>query len=337
MKVYLHTGAGKTGTSAIQTALAALRPQLAEAGIYYPDLYRPTRAKPSRSAEPSGNAYVLGAFLNTQKKIASFNRDAVTDWLHDGIRQAEGRDILYSSEAMQFAQKLEFGVLSALFAEAGYEITIIHYVRHLLDYAISAYLQRLKRGNVEGADVLLRRRVPFLRTLDTFSESVPAERIIVRLYDLERTDLVAGFLRILTDKAFVLPVEDKTINRSPTPAEQVVFTALSRLTSGQRICRLVTEHLLNRPSANPVETSVTTAEFADFSRRNKSVVEALNRRFFGGENVVKLKSARITVGEARVSSPDEVAAAFTEALSVLDVRLRAKVRAELRKSGHLGG
>ena len=148
MKVTLHTGAGKTGTSAIQVALAALRPQLAKAGIHYPQGFGNTGERADRGEVSSGNAVAIGWLLDPIERKDGFDRAAILAWLQAAIAEAAGRDLLFSSEMMQRPDPLEAADLCRLFAATGHDVHIIYYLRHALDQSLAAYLQALKRGQI---------------------------------------------------------------------------------------------------------------------------------------------------------------------------------------------
>ncbi len=337
MKVYLHTGAGKTGTSALQVALATLRPQLAAAGILYPAGFNGSDARAELGETTSGNAAILGGLVNAKQRRPGFDKPAVMAWLNACIAEAAGRDLLFSSEMMQFARADETAELCAFFAAAGYEVTVIHYVRHALDQAVAAYLQHLKHGMIgligsgeheelpDRKSFLANEKTTYLLGLEPFAAVLPPERIIVRLYDKERADLVPGFLRLLRDTPFTVPPASNLINRSLTAAEQVVFFELSRLPDGVRPCRVIAGLTVNRPSSVPVVLSVTHEELADFTRRNQATVDAVNTRFLKGNGELLIKSERLLVGDIPPPPPDEVYAAFANCFVLIDTEIRTKL------------
>ena len=348
MKVYLHTGAGKTGTSAIQVALAAMRPQLAAAGIVYPDGFNGSDAKAEHGQITSGNGGILGGLLNTNQRRPNFDKNAVMAWLRTCIDQAGGNDLLFSSELMQTPRDGGVAELCAFFDTAGYEVTVIFYVRHALDQAVAAYLQGSKRGMTVGGDTgggetggretgnlsarasfLRREKTAYLAGLEPFAKILPPERIIVRLYDKERDDLVPGFLRLLRDTPFTVPAAASLINRSPTAAEHVMFEELSRVPDGARLCILVADLTVNQPSSVPVVASVTAAEFTEFSARNQTIVDEVNTRFLKGNGTLLIKSDKLVVGDIPPPPVEEVYVAFARTIALLDSHYRARLRREL--------
>ncbi len=323
-KVTLHTGAGKTGTSAIQVALAALRPQLAQAGIHYPRGFGVTDLRAERGEISSGNAVALGWLLDPIERKDGFNLAAILAWLYTAIAEAAGRDLLFSSEIMQRPDPLEAAELCRLFAAVGYDVHIIYYVRHALDQSLTAYLQALKRGQIAQrglgsleAFIGTKARCPYLDALTPYLELLPPGRITVRLYDAERADLVSGFLRLLSDTQFTLAAPDHILNRSPTAAEQAVFNVLAAMDDGQRLCRVASDLLLRTPLEEVPEHSVSAVAYAGFAARNQPIVDAVNARFLPDGPRLLLASDRIIRGTASAAATAEVYATFARCLALL--------------------
>ena len=325
MRVFLHTGAGKTGTSAIQVALAALRSELGAVGIHYPHGMGATVGRAERGQVSSGNAFELAMLLNANRVVGKVERSDVVEWVNTAIAEADGRDLLFSSEAMQACRPDETEALCEMFAKAGYEVTVIFYVRHVLDMLIAGYLQFLKAGLIgNGTDPRMQDRSSFLkdqrcayvRNLNPFARVLPQERVVVRLYDDERKDLVRNFLGLMTDAALDVPAASQVVNRSLTAAEQVMFEYLSAHSNGRTMCRVVSERLVTGgPPVSSVHT-IGSADFAAFSERNKPVVDEVNTRFLRGRGELLLKSDKIVISDDPPHTPETVYQAFTNVLAL---------------------
>jgi|GEM_PF-7097976 len=342
MRVFLHTGAMKTGTTAIQSALAAMRGPLAEAGIHYPLPYG--RDKAAKVDVVGGNGAGLGLILNPRLLgRAEAERPQVIEWVRACIAEAGGRDLLFSSESMRRAKAQPARKLCELFAAAGYQVTVIFYVRHLVDHAISLYLQALKLGeqreggklgSLTQSEFLRDYASGFVRSLEPFASILPRDQIVVRLYDQERHDLVGGFLRLLTDRSLVAPRADKVTNRSPSAAEQVVFQHLAARPDGPRLCRMVARLLLHRDGPPPAPMSISEADFVTFSQANQPVVDAINERFLPASSRLAMKSDKVIFAEMPAPSTEEVMAVFARCLALIDEEGRGKRarRAEAARS-----
>lgn len=336
MRLILHIGAGKTGTSAIQAALAELRSELGAAGILYPLAHSGAGSNPDDQGVVRGNARFVGDYLNTNKHRDGFNPEDVLAWLRGIIVEAAGRDILMSGESMQFANVKQTDQLIRFFSAAGYETSVIFYVRHLLDHAISGYLQNLKSGNIgAGARGRLRDRNTFFRagicqfadSLEPYATVLPPQRIFVRLFENERHDLVPRFLALISDHGFPKVDAEKVVNRSPTIAEQVVFTELAQLEGGRRLCRHVASLMLNTPATERTDIAITPEELAIFTRRNKSIVERINNDYLKDNGTLRIKSDKVRIGVDEPAPPEAVYATFARVLARMDGAARAQLRA----------
>ena len=330
MRVFLHTGAGKTGTSAIQVALAKLRPALAEANLCYPTGFANSDARAGQGKISSGNAAMLGPWLNPNHRRPTYDKSAIDRWLQACIAEAAGRDLLFSSEMMQFPRPEQAAELCAVFAAAGYQPTIVFYVRHALDQAVATYLQHLKRGFVgmphresisSMGDFLRLHRCTFLASIMPFAKILPPEQIVVRLYEDEAAALVPRFLRLVTGRDIAVPAMPRIVNRSPTLTEQEVFAALGRLSNGPHLCQLASDLILNREAAKE-PLRVSPADLAAFTARNQHVVDEINARFLGGTAKLRIRSDKIEIGDVPRPDSDRVYAAFAESFSLLAAELR---------------
>lgn len=321
MRAILHIGAAKCGTTAIQTALGTLRPQLDAAGLRYPSGYGATEKSPRTGALIHGNAVALGWLLDPNINSPHFDRVAVNAWLQECIAEAEGRDLLFSSEIMQMPHHPHASDLTEVFARAGYDVHIVYYVRHAIDQAIAVFLQVLKRGRLLELgwagmeDYLINHATcPYESALAAFGQVLPRERFMVRLFDAERGGLVAAFLRLLTDHVFDIPQGERVINRSPSAAEQEVFAALTRQENGPRLCRIISDHLMSQPLATPLQHTVSEAALAAYTARNQGVIDRMNATYPSLGGGLQIKSDRIAVGPEAAPPAEEVYAVFTRCL-----------------------
>jgi hypothetical protein len=326
MKAYLHTGAGKTGTSAIQVALARLRPVLADAGIWYPVGMRGSDQRAWEGKVSSGNAVPLGKWLNPELRVFEVDKTETQSWLKSCMSEASGRDLLFSSEMMQYPRPAEAVEFCKFLQSAGYDPIIIFYVRHLADQAISAYFQHLKRGfttlpnraEVNDLGSFLRSYLcSYLTSLVHFRAVLPRENFIVRLYERERDNLVPGFLRLLTDKAITIPSSVRILNRSPTAAERILFEYLATKPDAELLCTLASDLLLDRPAPNHDRFFVNAEDFAAFSDRNRTVVDRVNREFMPAGTTLLMKSDSVVIGAEPKPPIEEILSVFAEAFALL--------------------
>ncbi|MFM9939746.1 MAG: hypothetical protein ACKVP7_09640 [Hyphomicrobiaceae bacterium] len=339
MRVVFHIGAGKTGTSAIQVALAQNRHVLAAAGVHFPEMPDGVDDRAARGAISSGNARALAWLCNPKLPGRGFTREGVLRWVEQCIAGAQGRHLLFSSEAMQSCQPDETREMLHLFQQAGYTPEVVFYVRHALDHAIAEYLQHVKMGfatlasrdSVDSLDsFLLQHRCRFLRSLNAFSATLPKDAIHVRLYDAERTSLVPGFLSIL---GLALPLvgaaSGPVVNRSPTPDELPLLEALARQHDGTRLCRALSDLMLNAPAASDKPFTIAPDVFERFSRHNQSVVDEINSNWLGSLDKLLIMSPRLRIGTPEPIPLDQASRHFAGITALV-------LRELLRRSGRDG-
>ena len=144
MRVILHLGAQKTGSSAIQVGLTRNREKLASLGCFYPPADNDKIAL--QGGITSGNGMALAAFLAPSASFAShFKKHDPIAELSCFAKMQKTEFILYSSELFMFAQRAPLKQLAATLQELSLQPQAIMYVRNLLDHANSFYNQIVKR------------------------------------------------------------------------------------------------------------------------------------------------------------------------------------------------
>ncbi len=134
-KLYVHIGLHKTGSTFIQNFCTANRDLLASQGICYP-----------RSATKWKGHHVLAWSFGIKHPHYS-EADGSTEELTNAIKQeADGSDILISSEDFEFMGPLEMKALRQNFQ--GFEIKIISYLRRQDSYLESTYAQHVRMENI---------------------------------------------------------------------------------------------------------------------------------------------------------------------------------------------
>ncbi|MEA2017641.1 MAG: hypothetical protein U9N59_04265 [Campylobacterota bacterium] len=127
MKLTLHIGHGKTGTSAIQSLLALNTDLLEEYDICYPK--NETFASAKKGYVTSGNLNGPGKY---NKSIYEKTKDKVKN------------HYLFSNESIMSQILADFATLKQL--EKDFDLELILYCRNPLDHAFSSYGQGVKRG-----------------------------------------------------------------------------------------------------------------------------------------------------------------------------------------------
>jgi hypothetical protein len=299
-KLYVHVGAGKTGTSFIQEQCALQHEKLAEQGLWYPI----TTQLLKRIADgyvTSGNINALLPWLCprhpvVQKRGLSMELEEARSWFKRLIKEADGRAVLLSSETLQHADSQAVAQLVEIASDSGYETIIIFYGRHALDHAISNYRQHLqlgmiapvkdgKNGNTALEHWLKIRLVPFQQTLSLYSELLTDSAIRVRSYDDECENLLEQFLGHIDVSATPVTVNPtrQRINRSLTVSESELLIAITPLLKQEQV-HLFGDWLISRPPTNsnqnhPRNFFVSSEALDRFSERHQAMIDDINRRW----------------------------------------------------------
>jgi len=328
-RVFLHMGAGKTGTSAIQASLALHRPILAAAGLFYPQSSDIAEARAQAGEVSSGNGAPLSRFLSKNKQRAGWTPAETEAFLDAAFRAADGRDLLFSSEGMQAARQRPLAELIRLIDARGGQVHIIFYLRHVLDVVVSAFAQFAKSGALERLDEDRRTIDPWVAAaqvnwaaqLEAFANAVGRERLHTRLYDAERRALFPGLLAIINPELpRKIPPADAggVVNRTPNLAELTLMLELNALPRAPVVSRLVMNALLNGPpvvEAPPLH--VSPEAFAAFTANNEAMVRRVNEAFLPAATPLMLTSGRYPVGVPPTVSAQDVARVAAQAIGAL--------------------
>lgn len=198
--LFLHIGANKTGTSAIQHYLNSQRDALAQAGLLYP------------RAGCSGEAhYRLSDALNfSHEKLAQDERLALQKEIQDALDAEIGavapKSVVMSSENFV----LERDIQPVLEFFVGFDLRFVVYLRRHDGWWPSAFNQAVrhvkapkwgfglqefvswqKRGNPRYGD--------WRHLVDRWASALGKKRIIVRPYEVQQNqpNIVADFLNII--------------------------------------------------------------------------------------------------------------------------------------------
>ncbi len=206
-RIIIHTGPGKTGSSAIQAWLAKNKEYLFEKGVFYPS--HPV----ATSQISSGNLRVVLSQLESDKKSK-----AGFDWFVDPekVNSLLGKFYASTAEILLLSSEFFFHRIIEL-QKAIPEAEFIAYIRNPVELLESNYNQGVKRhGNTKKFTAPKSLDKYFWQYLTNVFQKVNSNKIFLRPYD-ERL-MVGG--NIVTDVLSVigieLDVENKRINPSFT-------------------------------------------------------------------------------------------------------------------------
>ncbi|MEL6365853.1 MAG: hypothetical protein AAFR11_13545 [Pseudomonadota bacterium] len=267
MRLVLHIGATKTGSSAFQRHCAAEAPALREAGLLYPDVGLAAGAHHLVAAAMHPTARGLHkAFFSSMDRSGPELLHQMAGEIIGAADRAGAEHILLSSEYL-------WGRFSDVFYEEwiaafhGLDVEVVAIIRRQDEWAQSAYLQGVKNGLAEPfADWWARRSAQppfgaqFDEVLRPWAERLGADAVTVLTYDdvVERGDAVRALLAALEiDDLPLAAGAPRVVN--PSPAAGVVellrTTNASSLPDAAKadIRRIVLKSGEHRPVGAPID------------------------------------------------------------------------------------
>jgi hypothetical protein len=298
----LHIGAGKTGTSAIQTALARMQSELWDEGIYYP--HHPSFVKATNGLATSGNAGTLALYLKNKLPKES-QETSINEWLLNTITASKDRNILVSSEALSNVNSANLEKFSDLLIKNNVKPNIIYYVRHVADLLTSGYGQFAKNGLFKHSlhKALKKAVAPYKSQLELYSKVFGAESIQVYLYDEEKNNLLKYFLAHIGICRDDITVE--VVNPSISRKGLEIIRLLVEMELGGELLKTVIEYIQHKEGAKNMPFPLTEKELNCVSDLNLDVINYVNKNFFDGFPRLKIKSDKITIVDESVFEPSE--------------------------------
>ncbi|MFY0312382.1 hypothetical protein ACFMBG_21075 [Leisingera sp. D0M16] len=297
-KLVFHTGSFKSGSTAIQSALAHKACKCSSLKIFYPGLGPKEGAEKRRGQHgPLADTLHPGQEAHGQRH-ARFSRVAAHI-------EAAGADVnVISAEKFEYVdpRALEQAVNEFL---PGYRdaLQIVFYVRPHAERLLSDYAERVKHGNFGGsledlhahtkALSQLRQRSYFYHPRLMEWRAVFGERFTVRPMirsQLFQADAVADFFNVILDGApFELSTPPQS-NRSPSLEDLAVVKAFHQSASAralpprqrERTGVVLIRSLTALNSLPGTRLALHRSLAEDAARTYRADAEALDRDFFGG-------------------------------------------------------
>lgn len=277
-RIYLHIGATKTGTSAIQTALARSRAILLDNDILYPSTENDDKA--IKGKVTGGNARTLCELNRNFKNDDGNVRQMADDYFNDLDKSKSASTLLLSGEAMG-----RFGVeylktLRSTLDKFTKEVRIIYYVRNISDHAVSQYSEYVKRRSMTAPfeEYLTRYTAPYLRALKAYEEAFSREAIQVRLYDNVKEDLLADFASALGLSGVKL-IEAGEINRSLSCKELGIMRRLNKTGANSNVMAKLAHHIISLRHRETTKYDLPIELIDLIEKRNRRVLNHINTHY----------------------------------------------------------
>lgn len=217
MRILLHLGSPKTGTTALQARMTACSAQLARQGVLYPRV----------SSHPITHHF-LSFMLRERTGLPRLFRplyrdhpdwlaqDFARDWneVRAQVRKHAPRTLVLSSESLYVATDVERGpAFRDLLRSLSPDISLIAYIRRPSEYYLSRIQQDLKSSStfVPPAPINFRQRIEFFETL--FGQQ--AELVAYDRANLHQGDITADFVhRFLPGTSLRAPEKNPGVNET---------------------------------------------------------------------------------------------------------------------------
>lgn len=216
MRLYLHVGYPKTGSSAIQKFLYLNRGKLLESNILYPETgvdklahnQLPWVVKDDSRVDDNisyAHHQIPWVFTHDPRAGENISEADIIEGIKREIRQNANVDtVLISSEGFIFSMSPE--LVQSIFSELFDEIIIIAYLRSPLKWMRSDYNQGVKGWRQLSCSfdehinsVLLIEDCPmnYYHKLSEWAAVFRWENISIRTYDVEKSKLVESIIRVI--------------------------------------------------------------------------------------------------------------------------------------------
>jgi hypothetical protein len=272
MKIFMHLGLGKTGTSFMQSALALSTENLDSIGIHYP-LRAGVQARAADGETTSGNTRPTIEGVQNRIKVA---------------RRKGFDQVLLSNEAFFKRLLKDFYLDTIVRAHPDTEAKLLMFIRNPFDHAISTYHQQVKG---KGYSKSFEEFVQYYNLPSATANFINMTKdrdycdLTVLNYDNNKQSLMQRFAEFLSVplETFVLP-ERGIINRSMTRSELYLLSVFNRKIGKQT--RFISNALCeNTPNIRPQSPEASRPVIEEFYARVSDEVEDLNGVIDAGQQL----------------------------------------------------
>ena len=276
MKLTLHIGHGKTGSSALQSFLSLNESLLLKYGVYYPDVHSLNAAK---------KGYISSGNLAGVKKY------------DEAIYQATSKKIsnhyLFSNETLMVKMLADSFSLQRLAKE--FNLELILYCRNPLDHVFSSYGQSVKR---EGCTISMAKWIDSYKRPQQVADMITLCKdigVTLKLINYSKIDSIEkSFCDVLLGEKsndFLQSAQFskiKTINRSLSRVEYEIQRKFNQY-MGAKSSKFVSDTLVNNaPDIQSEKEYIGTEDLKKFIQKHQNSVNYINT-FLDKDKQLELK------------------------------------------------
>lgn len=305
-KIVIHAGATKTGTSAIQVALAQNHAVLRAAGIVAPEGRK--FEKRLAGIVSGGNAFEILKFIASHGRDPEAAAARLATWLDDESSAEGCHTLVVSGEAIPGKMTDASGhAMARVFRDKGFEVQVLFYVRSLAGHALSQYGEYVKRRKMRGSfsEFTQIYDCPFQGYVSQLEEVFGRDVVEVVSYDAERGDLWGGFMSRLSSTP-VATQPPQVVNRSLCREEinlirELNLSSIPRVVMAKSVTRYLSE--TTAPSKNRI--CVYAEDVEVMATRNAAVVDYINARLPAGTQLVAAYPGEVSAGTRAEEPADQ--------------------------------
>mgnify|MGYP006267418919 CR=1 FL=1 len=279
MRIILHIGTHKTGTTSIQDVLRASSDVLRRAGILFPEAGCPPGL--------SGQHMLAWSVLSSKHHKLPSPKPPVWEALWREIDTLRPRKVILSAEAFSRADASEVEVIRKKME--GKEVSVVCYLRDPAAYLKSAYKQQVKMGKCSDSFSSFVKDgvkdVDYKSLVDRWARVFGASNVHVRPFDeaIQR-GLLSDFAQVAGIDESILVQETHSNVSPPDAVIQIV-----------RYLNLLEQRLIPPDSWRP---------------NGRGLIERIRRRLLRGETtarIIKAFSEKVGLGRIEVPEVDKQA------------------------------
>ncbi|MBR9911223.1 MAG: hypothetical protein GYB33_12820 [Gammaproteobacteria bacterium] len=276
-KLILHIGFPKTGSTAIQSALAKIEDALNKFGITYAGF--PEEAKKNKIN--SGNGVELVQWASDSRRPAHFDEERFSSTFIEKYFKGNSTAVV-SSELLGNLNKSQVQAIKGFLEEKSINVVPVGCVRNIYDHTYSLYMQSVKRHGDQRTFSAFHKDFysPQIKAINEWGSVF--ENLCLISYDAVKDNLFSEFLKVLGANELSENLggdsHKKKINRSLTIDETLILTHLNKLHNGV-FSQRISDSLLYRHPEKKYSFPIDPYALADMVKKYTEVLNTINAKY----------------------------------------------------------